>query len=68
MMDKAKWWTETKLKYPFGAEAPTSIKPHLVSDCGQHASVVLRVGWREWGFENESDRDKFVLQYNAFRK
>jgi len=64
-MTREKWWEGVKAQYPWHAEAPTSIKPHLVNDCGQHASVCLRAGWRQWGFETEADRDKFVLQYKG---
>lgn len=53
-------------RYPFRAEAPTAIKPHTVP--GVHASVVVRAGWRLWGFETEEARDTFVAQYHAIAK
>jgi hypothetical protein len=48
---------------PWLAQAPTSVKPHLVA--GEHCSVRLRQGWRLWGFPTEEARDQFVVQYNA---
>lgn len=59
------FWEEYRIKYPFHADAPISIKPTAVKDCGEHCSVRLVTGWRRWGFKKEDDRDKFVVQYGA---
>jgi len=58
-------WDRVKGDYPFHAMAAVSVKPHLVTDCGEHASVLARTGWRIWGFSTASDRDKFVVQYGG---
>lgn len=57
------WWDEYKVKYPFHAESPVSVKPDLVE--GDHASVVLHIGWRTWGFRTDSERVTFCMQYGG---
>ena len=51
--------------YPHIAQAPTAMKPQMVTNCGQHMSVRLRAGWRLWGFETEAHRDQFIFQYGG---
>ena len=50
-------------KYPFMAQAPSSVKPPIVP--GNHMSVRLRYGWRIWGFETEVERDTFIVQFGG---
>lgn len=61
--DAMEWWREKSKEYPFHAFAPTAIKPPAVK--GEHASIVVRTGWRKWGWKTQEERDLFVLQYNA---
>lgn len=63
--DSARFWDQRKDKYPFHAEAPVSVKPHLIKHTGFTMSVVVRPGVRTWGFETAEARDKFVRDYDA---
>lgn len=56
-----------RVKYPFIAIAPTTLKPPEVEAqmglIGTCASAVIKKGERVWMFKNEKDRDKFVGSY-----
>lgn len=51
-------------RYPWLAQAPTSIKPPNVPDF-HFVSARVREGWRVWGFETEQERDTFIVQFGG---
>lgn len=64
---KAVWENDYSKRYPFHAESPISVKPSLVDEAiGPSASVVMRIGWRTWGFLTAEARDKFCAQFSGF--
>lgn len=52
-------------KYPFKASARTTLSPDKVDPniYGHHASIVKSTGERDYGFETELGRDKFVKDF-----
>lgn len=65
---KTIWETDYSKRFPFHAESPVSVKPPLVDTAiGPSASVVMRIGWRTWGFKTAAERDRFVVQFGGFK-
>lgn len=63
---KALWDNDYSKRYPFHAESPVSVKPPLVDKAiGPSASVVMRIGWRTWGFKTAAKRDLFCVQFGG---
>lgn len=64
-LDHVDFFLERFDQYPFLAQAPTAIKPPLVTNLEPHMSVRLKFGWRLWGFETEAKRDQFYWQFGG---